>query len=126
MIELLADGMKNFADKCIKDLSVNRQRVNDLLNNSLMLVTALNPHIGYDNAAKIAKIAFKENISFLQGCEMKAVNAFFVTDGRDSIKQTFNLSVKESLVINTREDFELALVLKKKENNLVLLKNNIN
>lgn len=68
---------------------------------------------------------FKENISFLQGCEMDTVNTFLVTDGRDSIKRTFNLSLKESLVINTRQDFELALVLKKKENNLVLLKKNI-
>lgn len=68
---------------------------------------------------------FKENISFLQGCEMETVNAFLITDGRNSIKRVFNLSAKESLVINTREDFELALVLKKKENNLVLLKNNI-
>ena len=44
-------------------LKANKKRIQDHLNNSLMLVTALNKHIGYDNAAKIAKKAFKENIT---------------------------------------------------------------
>lgn len=62
-MQLIGDACRSFADNCISGLEVNHDRVEFLLENSLMLVTALNPHIGYDNAAKIAKKAFKENIS---------------------------------------------------------------
>ena len=54
-IRLLADGCSSFNDKCAVGIDVNRAVIEENLNNSLMLVTALNPHIGYDNAAKIAK-----------------------------------------------------------------------
>ena len=58
-IDLLADSTKNFSLYCIKGLKADREKINKYLNDSLMLVTALAPHIGYDNAAKIAKKAHK-------------------------------------------------------------------
>ncbi|MBN3767388.1 class II fumarate hydratase [Burkholderia sp. Ac-20365] len=59
-VRLLADGMHSFNDNCAVGIEPNRDRIDQLLNESLMLVTALNPHIGYDKAAKIAKKAHKE------------------------------------------------------------------
>ncbi len=56
-IRLLADGMNSFVDHCIDGIVANEKRIHDLMENSLMLVTALAPHIGYDAAAKIAKTA---------------------------------------------------------------------
>jgi fumarate hydratase class II len=58
-IDLIADSTKNFSLYCVKGIKANRKRIKEHLDNSLMLVTALAPHIGYDNAAKIAKIALK-------------------------------------------------------------------
>ncbi len=60
-IDLLADSTKNFALYCVKGIKANKKRIKEHLDNSLMLVTALAPHIGYDNAAKIAKTALKNN-----------------------------------------------------------------
>ncbi|HVS25906.1 MAG TPA: class II fumarate hydratase [Burkholderiales bacterium] len=60
---LLADGAQSFNDNCAAGIEANRERINELMNNSLMLVTALNPHIGYDKAARIAKKAHQEGIS---------------------------------------------------------------
>ncbi len=57
-ISLLADGMKAFEEHCVRGIKVNYSRMERYLDESLMLVTALNPHIGYDNAASIAKAAF--------------------------------------------------------------------
>lgn len=62
-IRLLADASLNFTEKCVIGIKANEERIKDLLNQSLMLVTILNMHIGYDNAAKIAKLAYKENIT---------------------------------------------------------------
>ena len=59
-IRLLGDSCQAFTDKCVVGIEVNRSRVDQLLHESLMLVTALNPHIGYDKAAHIAKTAHKE------------------------------------------------------------------
>jgi len=59
-IRLIGDSSNAFVDKCVDGITVNRERVDKLLHESLMLVTALNPHIGYDKAAKIAKTAHKE------------------------------------------------------------------
>ena len=56
-IRLLSDASRSFTDNCIVGIEANEDRINKLMNESLMLVTALNPHIGYDNAAKIAKKA---------------------------------------------------------------------
>ena len=60
-IRLLADAARSFADNCVVGIEANRDRIDQLLHESLMLVTALNPHIGYDNAAKIAKTAYADN-----------------------------------------------------------------
>jgi len=58
-IDLIADSTKNFALFCVKGIKANKKRIKEHLDNSLMLVTALAPKIGYDNAAKIAKTALK-------------------------------------------------------------------
>jgi fumarate hydratase class II len=60
-IHIMADSSKSFANYCIKGLKADKKRIQELLNNSLMLVTALAPKVGYDNAAKIAKTALKNN-----------------------------------------------------------------
>jgi fumarate hydratase class II len=62
-VRLLADGASNFVDRCVDGIEPNRERINDHLRNSLMLVTALNPHIGYDKAAQIAKTAHKKGLT---------------------------------------------------------------
>ena len=65
---LLADSMLAFHDRCVTGIRPNRERMRQNLHNSLMLVTALNPHIGYENAAKVAKKAYKENTSLKEAC----------------------------------------------------------
>ena len=60
-IRLIGDACESFTDNCVVGIKANEEKINDFLNNSLMLVTALNPHIGYDNAAKVAKTAFEKN-----------------------------------------------------------------
>lgn len=62
-VELLTDGMNSFVDNCLIGIEANRERIKELLDRSLMLVTSLNNHIGYDNAAKIAKNAHKKGLS---------------------------------------------------------------
>ncbi|MCZ6846669.1 MAG: class II fumarate hydratase [Alphaproteobacteria bacterium] len=57
---LLGDAARSFADRCVSGIEANTGRINQLMEQSLMLVTALNPHIGYDNAAKVAKKAFAD------------------------------------------------------------------
>lgn len=67
-VRLLADGIISFNDNCVVGIQAKRDKMSHNLHNSLMLVTALNPYIGYDNAAKTAKKAFKENISLKEAC----------------------------------------------------------
>ncbi|NLS42283.1 class II fumarate hydratase [Bacillus subtilis] len=62
-VQLLSDGMNSFHDKCAVGIEPNKETIQENLSNSLMLVTALNPHIGYENAAKIAKLAHKEGLT---------------------------------------------------------------
>ena len=62
-LQLLADGCNNFQQHCLSGLEPDRQRMAENLHNSLMLVTALTPHIGYDQAAQIAKLAYREGLS---------------------------------------------------------------
>ncbi len=59
--QLLADSMLSFEERCVRGIEPNYEKIDQFLNDSLMLVTALNPHIGYENAAKIAKKAFDDN-----------------------------------------------------------------
>jgi fumarate hydratase class II len=59
-VRLLADGIISFNDNCAKGISANVERIDELMRNSLMLVTALTPYIGYDKSAEIAKKAHRE------------------------------------------------------------------
>jgi len=74
-VRLLADGMKSFNDHCAAGIAPNRERIAELVDRSLMLVTALNPHIGYDKSAQIAKKAHKEGTSLREA----AIATGFVT-----------------------------------------------
>ena len=65
---LLAESIVSFNDRCACGIRANREKMEHNLHNSLMLVTALNPYIGYENAAKTAKKAYKENISLKEAC----------------------------------------------------------
>ncbi len=65
---LLADAMLSFHDHCVAGIQVNPEKMHHNLHNSLMLVTALNPYIGYENAAKTVKKAYAENISLKDAC----------------------------------------------------------
>jgi fumarate hydratase, class II len=67
-IRLLGDGCRSFSEHMVEGLVVNEAQVEHYLQNSLMLVTALNPHIGYDNSAKVAYKAFKENSTLREAC----------------------------------------------------------
>ena len=67
-VRLLADGMRSFEARCVCGIRANREKMHHNLHNSLMLVTALNPHIGYENAARVAKTAYAENISLRDAC----------------------------------------------------------
>jgi len=62
-IQLIADGANSFTQNCVVGIEANETRIKELMENSLMLVTSLNPHIGYDNAAKIAKTAYANGTS---------------------------------------------------------------
>lgn len=75
-VRLLADGCRCFTDKCVVGITANEERIAKLRDESLMLVTALNPHIGYDNATKIAKKAHKEGTTLLDAAlSLKLVTA---------------------------------------------------
>ena len=75
-IHIMADSSKSFAKYCVKGLKPDKKRIKELLDNSLMLVTALTPHIGYDNAAKIAKNALKNGTTL----KKEAISSGFVTE----------------------------------------------
>ncbi len=75
-IRLLGDACQSFVANCLSGIQPNTTRINDLLNNSLMLVTALNPYIGYDKAASIAKNAHKKGITLKQS----ALESGYVTE----------------------------------------------
>ena len=75
---LLAEVMVSFHDRCVTGIRANKEKMDHNLHNSLMLVTALNPYIGYENAAKTAKLAYRENISLKEAC----VRLGFLTEER--------------------------------------------
>ena len=68
-VNLLSDGIDSFNKNCLKGIKPNKKNITTNLNNSLMLVTALNKTIGYDNAAKIAKVAFRDNLTLKQAAK---------------------------------------------------------
>jgi fumarate hydratase, class II len=75
-IDLLSTGIESFAARCVEGLEPNRTRIADLVDRSLMLVTALAPEIGYDNAAKIARLAHAESLTLRQaGLKLGLVDA---------------------------------------------------
>ena len=65
---LLSESVASFTAKCVCGITANREKMSENLYNSLMLVTALNPHIGYENAAKTAHLAFAEGITLKEAC----------------------------------------------------------
>tara|TARA_B100000029_G_C16919994_1_gene720984 strand:- start:280 stop:546 length:267 start_codon:yes stop_codon:yes gene_type:complete len=72
----MSDSAKSFAHYCIKDLRANKKKIKQDLENSLMLVTALSPKIGYDNAAKIAKAAYKNETTLKE----EAIRSGLITE----------------------------------------------
>ena len=79
---LLADACNSFHDHCLTGLKANREKMEDNLQRSLMLVTALNPYIGYENAAKTAKKAYEENVSLKEAC---TALGFLTSEAFDSV-----------------------------------------
>jgi len=75
-IHIMADSSKSFAKYCVKGLKADKKRIKNLLDNSLMLVTALSPKIGYDNASKIAKLAYKNGTTL----KKEAIKSGLVTE----------------------------------------------
>ena len=67
-VRLLADGLRSFTKNCLVGLKPNKDKMAENLRRSLMLVTALNPHIGYENAARVAKKAYAEGLSLREAC----------------------------------------------------------
>ncbi len=67
-VRLLSDGMCSFNERCVSGIKANREKMNDNLHRSLMLVTSLSPHVGYENAARVAKKAHDENVSLKEAC----------------------------------------------------------
>ena len=67
-VRLLSDGMRSFNENCVSGIRVNEEKMRENLDRSLMLVTALNPYIGYENSAKVAKLAYAENITLREAC----------------------------------------------------------
>jgi fumarate hydratase, class II len=97
-VRLLADGVRSFNDHCASGITPNRERIDALMKNSLMLVTALTPHIGYDKAAAIAKKAHQEGTTLKEA----AVTSGYVTP------EQFEAWVKpESMIGSKRSDLAL-------------------
>jgi fumarate hydratase class II len=67
-VRLLSESIDSFTARCAAGIRANREKMRSNLHNSLMLATALNPHIGYENAAKTVKLAFREDISLKEAC----------------------------------------------------------
>ena len=67
-VRLLADSILSFEKNCVSGIVADREKMRENLDRSLMLVTALNPYIGYENAAATAKLAYAENISLKEAC----------------------------------------------------------
>eukprot|EP00833_Pecoramyces_ruminatium_P004712 jgi/Orpsp1_1/1178744/evm.model.c7180000066566.1 len=75
-IQLIADACNSFTKNCVVGIVPNERKIQKYLDNSLMLVTALNPHIGYENAAKIAKTAHKDHSTLREaGVKLKLLTA---------------------------------------------------
>ncbi|MAP24212.1 MAG: fumarate hydratase, class II [Rickettsiales bacterium] len=93
-INLLSDGVQSFDKKCLQGIEVNEEKIEDNLNNSYMLATALNPIIGYDKAAIIVKKAYQENLTLKQAA----------SDLGFLIEREFDDLLKIEKLIKPRED----------------------
>jgi fumarate hydratase class II len=91
-IRLLSDAATSFTDKCVSGITANEDKISELLSRSLMLVTALAPTIGYDNATKVAKTAHKKGTTLRE----EAVRLGFVTEAE------FDKVVQPKLMIKPR------------------------
>jgi fumarate hydratase class II len=91
--ELLSDACRSFSERCATGLEPDEKRIKEHLDHSLMLVTALNPHIGYEKAAKIALSAFREDLSLREA----ALKLGFVT------AEQFDLWVRPEDMIHPME-----------------------
>ena len=96
-IRLLGDSCVAFTDNCVVGIEANREYIGKLMNESLMLVTALNPHIGYDKAAKIAKTAHKNGTTLLQEA---------LSLGKETLWSLFDLHQSLSSGYLTEEQFK--------------------
>ena len=85
-VRLLADSSRCFTKSCVVGIEANRQRISDLMAQSLMLVTALNPHIGYDKASQIAKKAHKEGTTLVEAGGPKGLGYFTEEEFREWVK----------------------------------------
>ncbi len=92
-VRLLSDGATSFADRCVKGIKANEEQIKQLMERSLMLVTALAPKIGYDNATKIAKTAHKNKTTLRE----EAIRLGFVTN------EEFDELVKPELMLGPKE-----------------------
>lgn len=92
-VRLLSDGLNSFTKNCIEGLDVNKEVIEKNLMNSLMLVTALNPHIGYEKAATIAKLAYQENISLKEAAKQSGILT----------EEEFDLFVNPAKMVNPQE-----------------------
>ena len=90
-LRLLSDGLSSFEEHCLRDLKANEERISELLSKSLMLVTALNTHIGYDKASEISKKAYKEGLTLKES----ALKLQYVTE------EEFDAWVKPENMVNT-------------------------
>jgi len=101
---LIGDASKCFTDKCVSGIKPNKERINELLYGSLMLVTALNPHIGYDNASEIAKYAHKNGTSLKEAAVASAsVKKAAIKNGFSSPEQFFDESTKPEQMIGPKD-----------------------
>ena len=90
-INLLSESISSFTKNCLSGIKPNKEVINKNLENSLMLVTALNPYIGYDQSAKVAKLAYKKNISLKEAARElkldKKLNLDKILDPKNMIKK---------------------------------------
>ncbi|KAG5514194.1 hypothetical protein RHGRI_035555 [Rhododendron griersonianum] len=86
-VRLIGDASASFEKNCVRGIQANRERISKLLHESLMLVTSLNPKIGYDNAAAVAKKAHKEGSTLKESNELTVSNFMLVPDGGSILQE---------------------------------------